>query len=48
MATQWTIAVEHLDPELGPWSALEYKAIAEESMEAHISFTLTGVDRNQK
>ena len=26
-----TYIVEHLDPELGPWSELEYQAIAEET-----------------
>lgn len=35
--------VEHLDPELGPWSALEYQSIAEESDKAGASFCLTSV-----
>ena len=36
-------AVEHLDPELGQWSELEYHAIAEESRAAGSAFYLTGV-----
>lgn len=35
--------VEHLDPELGPWSELEYIAIAEESQESGSSFTLSSL-----
>ena len=35
--------VEHLDPELGPWSALEYQAIARESASAGVSFCLSSV-----
>lgn len=35
--------VEHLDPELGPWSLLEYAAIAEESRDAGASFCLSSV-----
>ncbi|KAI7786839.1 DUF431 domain-containing protein [Diaporthe eres] len=35
--------VEHLDPELGPWSELEYVAIAEESRESGSSFTLSSL-----
>lgn len=35
--------VEHLDPELGPWSELEYIAIAEESHESGSSFTLSSL-----
>ena len=38
-----TYAVEHLDPELGQWSELEYHAIAEESKAAGSTFCLTGV-----
>lgn len=38
-----TYIVEHLDPELGPWSTLEYLAIAEESREAGASFCLSSV-----
>ena len=37
--------VEHLDPELGPWSALEYQAIARESASAGVSFCLSSVPR---
>ena len=35
--------VEHLDPELGPWSALEYQAIAAESREDAAVFCLSSV-----
>lgn len=35
--------VEHLDPELGPWSELEYIAIAQEAHESGSSFTLSSV-----
>ncbi|KAL2416806.1 Protein arginine N-methyltransferase SFM1 [Exophiala dermatitidis] len=35
--------VEHLDPELGPWSALEYKTIAKESKEHGCRFILSSV-----
>lgn len=35
--------VEHLDPELGPWSSLEYTAIAEESRDAGAAFCLSSV-----
>jgi ribosome biogenesis SPOUT family RNA methylase Rps3 len=38
-----TYVVEHLDPELGPWSALEYQAIAEETAAAGSSFCLSSV-----
>ena len=37
--------VEHLDPELGPWSALEYQAIAQESANAGVSFCLSSVPK---
>lgn len=35
--------VEHLDPELGPWSALEYACIARESYNAGAQFVLSSV-----
>ncbi|MCJ1298924.1 hypothetical protein MMC08_001715 [Hypocenomyce scalaris] len=38
-----TYIVEHLDPELGPWSTLEYLAIAQESREAGATFCLSSV-----
>jgi ribosome biogenesis SPOUT family RNA methylase Rps3 len=38
--------VEHLDPELGPWSALEYKTIAKESREAGCDFILSSVPQS--
>lgn len=37
--------VEHLDPELGPWSTLEYLAIAQESKEAGATFCLSSVPK---
>lgn len=37
--------VEHLDPELGPWSALEYQAIAEECSAEGARFCLSSVNR---
>ena len=41
--SQLSFVVEHLDPELGPWSALEYKAIAQESHDAGCTFILSSV-----
>ncbi|OAL34781.1 hypothetical protein AYO20_05976 [Fonsecaea nubica] len=41
--SQYTFVVEHLDPELGPWSALEYKAIAKESRQAGCHFILSSL-----
>ena len=38
--------VEHLDPELEEWSALEYEAIARESAEAGVEFCLSSVPRS--
>ncbi|KAF9887442.1 hypothetical protein FE257_010159 [Aspergillus nanangensis] len=38
-----TIVVEHLDPELGPWSALEYGCIARESHASGSRFLLSSV-----
>ncbi|KAL8392535.1 hypothetical protein RB595_002649 [Gaeumannomyces hyphopodioides] len=38
-----TYIVEHLDPELGPWSELEYLAIAEETQRASSSFLLSSL-----
>ncbi|GKZ18866.1 hypothetical protein AbraIFM66951_001824 [Aspergillus brasiliensis] len=38
-----TIVVEHLDPELGAWSALEYGCIARESHAAGSKFLLSSV-----
>ena len=46
MAPKWIIVVEHLDPELGPWSTLEYKTVAKESQEAGFGFVLAGLDKN--
>lgn len=36
-----TYVVEHLDPECGPWSTLEYTAIAKESTDAGAVFCLS-------
>lgn len=38
--------VEHLDPELGPWSALEYTTIAKESEAAGCDFILSSVPQS--
>ncbi len=38
--------VEHLDPELGPWSALEYQGIAAESEKAGVRFCLSSVPKD--
>ncbi|KAJ9654391.1 hypothetical protein H2198_006553 [Neophaeococcomyces mojaviensis] len=43
MAPRWTFVVEHLDPELGPWSALEYKTIDQETKQAGCDFILSSV-----
>ena len=43
MATRKTYVVEHLDPELGPWSMLEYVAIAQECSSADANFYLSSV-----
>lgn len=37
--------VEHLDPELGPWSTLEYRSIAQESANAGVKFYLSSVPK---
>ncbi|KAK2747562.1 hypothetical protein FQN55_004916 [Onygenales sp. PD_40] len=44
----YTYVVEHLDPELGPWSALEYGSIARESSAAGARFLLTSVPESLK
>ncbi|KAM0519486.1 hypothetical protein ACHAPE_003660 [Trichoderma viride] len=41
-----TFIVEHLDPELGPWSELEYLAIAAESEETGTKFILSCLPPN--
>ncbi|MCJ1244434.1 hypothetical protein MMC30_001632 [Trapelia coarctata] len=38
-----TYVVEHLDPELGPWSSLEYQAIAMETTAIGSTFCLSSV-----
>lgn len=46
-ATQSKIfVVEHLDPELEGWSALEYAAIAKESLAAGAQFRLSSVPQS--
>ncbi|EXJ74913.1 carboxypeptidase D [Cladophialophora psammophila CBS 110553] len=42
----YTFVVEHLDPELGPWSALEYKTIAQESRQAGCHFILSSLPQS--
>lgn len=42
-ATKKIFVVEHLDPELEQWSALEYKTIAEESSASGARFILASV-----
>lgn len=39
----FTFIIEHLDPELGPWSALEYRTIATECRESGNQFILSSV-----
>lgn len=43
MAPGKTFIVEHLDPELGPWSELEYIAIAKETQETNGTFILSSL-----
>ncbi len=43
-----TYIVEHLDPELGPWSTLEYQTIAQESAETGAAFCLSSVPESLK
>lgn len=43
-----TFVVEHLDPELGPWSTLEYACIAEECSAQAARFMLTSVPESLK
>ncbi|KAI1826095.1 DUF431-domain-containing protein [Xylaria intraflava] len=43
MSTQKTYVVEHLDPELGPWSELEYVAVARETGRAGGRFVLSSL-----
>lgn len=42
-ATGKTFIVEHLDPELGPWSELEYLAIADETKQTNGNFILSSL-----
>merc|ERR1712169_162430 len=41
--TTKTFIVEHLDPELGPWSELEYIAFAKESQATNTAFILSSL-----
>jgi ribosome biogenesis SPOUT family RNA methylase Rps3 len=43
-----TYIVEHLDPELGAWSELEYLAIARESQDAGAKFCLSSLPETFK
>ena len=43
MDRPFTYVVEHLDPELGPWSVLEYVCVARESLAAGARFLLSSV-----
>lgn len=43
-----TYIVEHLDPELGPWSSLEYQCIAKESHESGSAFVLSCLPQDFK
>lgn len=44
--SKYAFVVEHLDPELGPWSALEYKTIAKESQDSGCHFILSSVPQS--
>ncbi|KAG5950381.1 hypothetical protein E4U53_005184 [Claviceps sorghi] len=48
MSSGKTFIVEHLDPELGPWSELEYIAIAKETKQSHGTFILSSLPRDFK
>lgn len=41
-----TFIVEHLDPELGPWSTMEYLAIAQEANKFGVTFCLSSVSNS--
>jgi hypothetical protein len=43
---KYTFVVEHLDPELGPWSALEYRTIAKDSSHSGCHFILSSVPQS--
>lgn len=46
MANTKTYVVEHLDPECGPWSTLEYLAIAKESTASGAQFCLSSAPKD--
>jgi ribosome biogenesis SPOUT family RNA methylase Rps3 len=48
LSKQYTYIVEHLDPELEAWSALEYKSIARESHASSARFLLSSVPEGFK
>ncbi|KAJ2898153.1 uncharacterized protein MKZ38_004153 [Zalerion maritima] len=48
MSTPKTYIVEHLDPELGPWSSLEYQTIAVESRASGSKFILSSLPADFK
>jgi len=41
--SKYSFVVEHLDPELGPWSALEYETIEHETARTGSRFILSSV-----
>lgn len=45
MPSHKTYVVEHLDPELGSWSALEYSTIAKECASSGATFCITSVSK---
>ncbi len=47
-ARKYMFVVEHMDPELEDWQAIEYKCIAKECLEAGTQFLLTSVSPNLK
>lgn len=44
-SVRYTYIVEHLDPEIGPWSTLEYAAIAAECSQSNARFCLSSVPK---
>lgn len=47
MTTQnYMFVVEHMDPELEDWQAIEYKCIAKECLEGGAQFLLTSISPN--
>ena len=46
IAQKHMFVVEHMDPELDDWQAIEYKCIAKECLEAGAQFLLTSISPN--